>query len=243
MSNFSWDIRVRRAAAPFLVAVASLCVSACDDSESKYGATGIGSIELNDSVFAIHYYSSTMLVDRSFADGLKDSARVYFSGSGTLAYENEDGQTYDFSIYKLSSDVTTPFLSLDSVAQSSADTMRIASSHEGFYAQNIHITRDWRRNDFLDATGIYPGDNNGDGDFFGFVLDTASLGSDTVCVWLRLRRERTDTVQMITRHISTPVNCLRDTTRERIMVNLRRLDANGDTVVSNLVYSYVNWVE
>ncbi len=242
MSNYLRGLR-DFLAAPSVVAVVALCVSSCGDSESRYGASGIGSVELNDSVFAIHYYSNTMLVDRSFADGLADSARVYFSGSGTLAYENEAGQTYDFSIYNLSADITTPFLSLDSAAQTSADTMRIASSCEGFYAQNIHITRDWRRNDFLDATGIYPGDNNGEGDFFGFVLDTATLGTDTVRVWLRLRREKTDTVQMITRHISTPVNCLRDTARERIMVNLSRLDANGDTVVSNLVYSYINWVE
>ncbi len=226
-----------------MVAAVSLCVSACGDSESTYGATGIGSVELNDSVFAIHYYSNTMIIDRSFADGLTDSARVFFSGSGTLAYEKDGVKTYDFCINSLSADITTPFLSLDSAAQASADTMRIASSKEGFYAQNIHITRDWRRNDFLDATGIYPGDNNGKGDFFGFVLDSASLGTDTVRVWLRLRRERTDTVQMITRHISTPVNCLRDSTRERVMVNLRRLDANGDTVVSNLVYSYINWIE
>lgn len=45
---------------------------------------------------------------------------------------------------------------LDSAGMASDSLNKIAQSAEGFYAQNIHITRDWRRNDFFDATAIYP---------------------------------------------------------------------------------------
>ncbi len=227
-----------------LLPLSALLLSACADDTSKYSASGIGTVELNDSTFAIHYYSSTFVITDGTPHGdLRDSSRVYFYGSGILESETEDGSVYNFSINSISSDITQPIFMLDSAAQSSADTMRMYSSAEGFFAQNVHITRDWRRNDYLDATGIYPGSNDGEGDIFGFFADTTTLGADTVKMWLRLCRQNTDTLQMITRHISTPVNCLRDSTRERIVVNLKRIDAYGDTVNTNLVYSYVNWIE
>ena len=131
-----------------LTSVAALV--ACGDSNSKYNASGIGSVELNDSVFAIHYYSNTLIISNAaLRGGLRDSCRVYFSGSGELMTEGADGSVYDFTPSELSSDIRQPILLLDSVAQSSADTMRTASSREGFFAHNIHITRDWRRHVLL----------------------------------------------------------------------------------------------
>lgn len=224
-----------------LVAMAALMAS-CGDSESKFGVSGIGSIELNDSVFAIHYYSSTLLLDESVpTNGLKDSCRVYFAGSGTLVYEGEDGSVYNFTPSTISEDITTPLFLLDSVAQASADTMRTASSSEGFFANDIHITRDWRHNDYLDATGRYPGALDPSGDYFGFFADTTTIGTDTIKLWLRLCRAQTDSTLMVTKRISAPVGCLQDSTRERIVVNIRRIDSYGDTVSTDLVYSYVNW--
>ncbi len=224
-----------------LTSVAALV--ACGDSNSKYNASGIGSVELNDSVFAIHYYSNTLIISNAaLRGGLRDSCRVYFSGSGELMTEGADGSVYDFTPSELSSDIRQPILLLDSVAQSSADTMRTASSREGFFAHNIHITRDWRRNNILDATCYYPGVNGGADDFFGFFADTTTLGTDSVKVWLRLCRAKRDSAQMVVRRISAPINCLRDTTRERVIVNIRRIDAYGDTVSTDLVYSYVNWI-
>lgn len=227
-----------------IITFCSVLLAACGDSDSKYNASGIGSVELNDSVFAIHYYSNTLLLSDDIPRGsLRDSSRVYFTGSGELIAEGDGGAVYQFTPYELSDDVTSQLLLLDSVAQASADTMRMARSREGFFAQNVHITRDWRRNDFLDATGFYPGVNDGAGDCFAFFADSATIGTDTAEVWLRLCRAKRDSVQMVTRHISTPINCLRDSSRERIVVKISRIDAFGDTVVTNLVYSYVNWVD
>lgn len=228
----------------FAIATGASLIVSCGDSDSKFGVSGIGSVELNDSVFAIHYYKNTLrLSDAVSADGLRDSCRVFFSGTGSLVSEGEDGAVYDFTPSVISANITTPVFLLDSVAQASADTMRMAGSPEGFFAHDIHITRDWRRNDFLDATGTYPGALDASGDYFGFFADTSTIGTDTVRLWLRLCRARTDSALMVVRRISAPVNCLRDSARERIVVNISRIDAFGDTVSSDLVYSYVNWIE
>ncbi len=227
------------------IAISTCVTTGCHDSSSTYVASGIGSIELNDSVFAIHYYKSTLILPDYVSRGnLTDTSRAFFSGNGWLVNEDPDGaQVYDFTPSIVSADVTTPILMLDSAGMASDSLNKIAQSTEGFYAQNIHITRDWRRNDFFDATAIYPGDGDGSQDFFGLVGDTLSADADTMHLWLRLRRQNTDTVQMITKHISVPVNCLRDTAKERILIRLSRLNANGDTVVMDYVYSYVNFIE
>lgn len=226
-----------------LIACASLLVS-CGDSDSKFGVSGIGSVEMNDSVFAIHYYKNTLRLDGPVSSaGLRDSSRVYFTGSGVLVSEGEDGAVYDFTPTTISEDITTRLFLLDSVAQASADTMRTASSSEGFFAHDVHITRDWRRCDFLDATVTYPGSLDASGDYLGFFADTTTIGSDTIKLWLRLCRAQTDTARMVTRRVSTPVNCLQDSTRERVVVNIRRIDAYGDTVSTDLVYSYINWID
>lgn len=216
----------------------------CSDSESKYAASGIGTVELNDSVFAIHYYRNALIIDDpALSSGLRDSARVFFSGSGSFVDEVDEIKYYSFHLTSISKDITCPLLMMDSVAQASADTVRVAGSAEGFFGQNIHITRDWRRCDFIDATAMYPGADDDSGDFFGFTVDPSTVGTDTIRIWLRLSRASTDSVRMVTKYVSTPIGCLQDSTRERVMVNLSRIDAYGDTVVSNMVYSYVNWIE
>lgn len=226
------------------LAALALAVGSCGDDESTYGVSGIGSVELNDSVFAIHYYKNTLLLDESVSrSGLKDSCRVYFAGTGVLVSEDGEGAVYNFKPTTLSGDITTPLFMLDSVAQASADTMRTASSSEGFFGLDIHITRDWRHNDFLDATGTYPGALDSSGDYFGFFADTTTIGADTIKLWLRLCRAKTDSTLMVTKRISAPVACLQDSARERVIVNIKRIDAYGDTVSTDLVYSYINWIQ
>ncbi|MCI5778035.1 MAG: hypothetical protein MR215_10570 [Bacteroidales bacterium] len=227
------------------IVLAVVTLAACHESDSTYWASGIGSVELSDSVFTIHYYKTSLrLADDVSRDGLTDTSRVFFTGSGKLVFEDTDGnQVYDFRPTVMSSDIATPILMLDSAGMASDSLMRIASSAEGFYAQNLHITRDWRRNDYFDATAIYQGSGDGSDDFFSLVGDTLSADADTMHLWLRLARQKTDSARMITKHVSIPVNCLRDSTKERILLRLSRIDAFGDTVVSDYVYSYVNFIE
>lgn len=229
----------------FLILTAAAMLSACGDSDSSYWATGIGSVELNDSVFSIHYYKTELrLADGIPCDGLTDTSRVFFNGHGRLVAEDVEGnQVYDFQPSHLSADITSPLLMLDSAGMASDSLTKLASSPEGFYAQNLHITRDWRRNDFFDATAIYPGTGDGSQDFLSLVGDTLSADADTMHLWLRLRRQKTDSTLMVTKHVSVPVNCLRDSAKERILIRLSRIDAFGDTVVMDYVYSYVNFIE
>ncbi len=222
-----------------------LLLVACGDSHAPYTATGIGSVELNDSTLAIHYYKTTLrLPDNTPHASLTDTSRVYFSGSGTLFSEDPEGaQVYDFNLTTLSSDITTPIITLDSTTIASDSLQRCINSTEGFYAQNLHITRDWRRNDFFDATASYPGVGDGSSDFLALVATPDSTTPDTLQLWLRLLRHATDSSLMVTKHISVPVNCLRDTTRERIVLRLSRINSYSDTVVIDYVYSYVNFIE
>lgn len=229
------------------VALPAAALVACHDSDTSKGASGIGTVERNDSVLAIHYYRNTFNIKNAeLYPDLKDSMRVAFSGKGWLVDENDGAHTYDFELTRVSGDLRQPMLVVDSVARDSADVMAIARSTDCFYSQNLHITRDWRRDDYFDATAVYYGCDDGEGDYFGLVYDTTDVDSGGVQVfWLRLFRHSTDTAQVITRDISVPVNALRDSTKERILMRFKRFksDGSGDTVVTDYVYSYINWIE
>ncbi len=215
----------------------------CSDSDDSYGFTGIGTVELNDTVFSIHYYGSTLKIDRAYIGEMANGARAYFSGTGNEAYSDSNGMVYEFNAKTLIGDITQE-ISYADTAEVGTDTLtNYLDSGEGFYGQDIHITRDWKRNDFLDATAVYPGVGDGSDDYFGLVADTEATSDSLLCFWLRLKRAETDTVVMITRRISVPVNCLRDSTKERVNIQIRRIDAYGDTVTKQYVYSYINWLE
>lgn len=228
-----------------LVMMPIVTTVSCHDSNNGKNATGIGTVERNDSVLAIHFYKNTFVIsDADLYPMLHDSDRVSFSGSGVLIDELDENQVYDFNLTRVSEDLRQPLFVVDSVARDSAELMAIVNSADGFYSQNIHITRDWHHDDYFDATAVYYGADNGEGDYFGLIYDSAAVDTDAVQIfWLRLYRHNTDTMQVINKDISVPVNQLRDSTKERILMRIKRIDAYGDTVSTDYVYSYINWID
>lgn len=221
-------------------------VVSCSDKDSRSSFVGIGSVEKNDSVAAVHYYELTLKAnDVSQLGGVPDSARVYFVGRGAQAEGDETGLVFDVDFSSISEDLREPIAHMDSSVQVNDSLRESLRSGFGFYAFNIHITRDWRRNDFLDVSTTYCGTEGGLGDRLQVVCDTmGSAAPDSLIVlWLRLSRHSEDTTELVTRHISVPVNELRDSTKERVYLRLMRIDAYQDTVKTDYVYSYVNFVD
>ncbi len=223
----------------------TILLTACGkDSDGSSNFSGIGTVEKNDTAVAIHYYERTLTAtDSAQLSAVREGDRVYFICSAW----REDGDTtynrYVAYFNDISSDLRREIVFTDSTQTSAED---IANSHsaEGFYAQNVHITRDWQRNDFFEAMLTYPASDGHEDDFIALVRDTTmdkEEDFDGQVFWLRLSRHRTDSVYYINRHISVPINCLRDSTKERISMLVKRIDHYGDTVSTSFVYSYVNW--
>lgn len=215
---------------------------ACDDDDDSKGFSGVATVERSDTLLALHYYSATLLPnDPDKLDGLDDGDRVYFSGSARLNMVlDDDEERWDIDVKSVTGDITEPLVTLSSA---SAEQQQLFGSREGFREANIHITRDYQRNDWLNATAFYPTSEGGKGDLFALTRNEADDEGDEQVYWLRLRRARPDTAELVTRQISVPINCIRDPAAERIKILLKRYNQYGEIVESHMVYSYINFME
>ncbi|MBQ3635773.1 MAG: hypothetical protein II951_09185 [Bacteroidales bacterium] len=232
-----------------IIAVIAALAASCSDSDDRREFRGIGTVENNDTVKAIHYYQKTLYAtDASKVASIEEGARVEFVCRVTAREDEREKQEYDADFSYISGDIRKDIVLYNGGYADAADTgsMRISSS-EGFIAQNMHITRDWKRNDFFEVTATYVGADDYDTDFLGLVCDTTNDAPrvDTLdyVVWLRLSRTSAAAAhKYVNKSVSVPINCLRDSTKERIYIDLMRIDAWGDTARHHLVYSYVNWM-
>lgn len=221
---------------------ATLLAPGCHDDDDTKGFSDIATVERNDSVVALHLYRHTLIpTDPSKLDGLNDGERVAFKGKGRLTeIVSDDDQRWLIDLSEVSGDLTVPIV-FDSTAVGREQDL--FGSLEGYHETRPHITRDWRRNDWLNTSAFFPSHDDGREDLFALTRVTNDNVEGKSIFWLRLKRARTDTVQLIHRQISVPVNCLRDSAAERIEMRICRFNQYGDTVLTDYVYSYINFME
>ena len=221
---------------------AALHVS-CSDADTRTALRGIGTVERTDSSLAVHYYDYTLLPVNTDLPGLDDSARVEFYCKGVKV--SDTALVYEADFLELSGDLRTPILYNDSVTQASDSLTSLFFSEEKFNTFALHITRDWRRCDYLDVGALYVGSSQSN-DLFALVRDPsdgAEVPDSLMVFWLRLRRQLPDSTQYVSRQISVPINSIADTTKERVQILVKYLNQLGDTASRPMTYSYVNFID
>ena len=211
-----------------LIAIVMLAVS-CHEEPQPMTISGIGSIEVNDSATAIHYFEYTLLTDFD-TSVLPDSARAQFK----VALEDKtDETTYRAKVITLSDNLRRELINVDAnmTADSIFGTAPLTPS-------DIRMTRDFRRLDFFNITVYYTTRPDND-DFICLTYDPAEQTSDTIALWLRHYQAISDSCTHIEyRTISVAVNSLASDTMPRRYIDVRHIDTSLDTVTTRYVYSY-----
>ncbi len=221
----------------YILLFVTMAIVACSDTAPDTTCKGIGSVEMNDTLIAIHYYDNVYVISDEYRNNLCDSARVKFKiNIGKRIVDT--AYVYQAEVVELSGDIRRQIVFRAHNKQ--ADTALCVPT-------DMHITRDFRRLDFFNISTRYVTcDNNADE--VSLVLDSAEQEASTdslVVLWLRHSQVRTDSADRVEYNtISVPLNILipADTLRtERLYLKVKMFGSDGDTVVNNYVYSYMNY--
>ena len=222
-----------------LICIATMSFVRCSDDTIENAIKGIGSIEMNDTLIAIHYYDNTYIISNEYRTSLTDSARVQFKISATQRV-TDTAYIYKANVIELTSDIRTPIV---------RRTENLTTDTAICIPTDLHITRDFRHLDFFNISTRYTTcSNNDDKITLVFCADEQEASTDSLVVlWLRHSQSRSDTLTHIEYNtISVPLNELipsDSVQKERLYIKLKMLGDKNDTVVTNYVYSFVNIIE
>lgn len=213
-----------------VILVALLCW-ACQESVTPATYNGIGSIERNDTVAAIHYYDHTFLIE-DMPMSLVDSSRVIFRIEVT-GRANDTTETYNAKIIDISSDIRREIININSTAGLGQET--------GITISDLHLTRDFRRLDYFNITTIFETREDND-DKINLVLEQRDDSKKEATLWIKHWQKSTDSLNIIQKDImSVPMNgMINDETSERLLLHVKWIKAIGDTISEDFTYSYYN---
>ena len=219
-----------------LLAAIVLAVAACSDDKTDDTIKGIASVELNDTLVALHYYDNTYVLADEYRAGLTDSARVYFCINSTQRLA-DTASIFNANVRELSADLRTPIV---------YRTANLLSDTAICVPTDMHITRDFRHLDFFNISVHYATLPNNDDKTYLVQCSTEQEAStdSLVVLWLRHSQLRSDSTLYIEHNtISVPLNILippDSLQRERIYLKVKMLAEGGDTIVNDYIYSFVN---
>ncbi|MCQ2228718.1 MAG: hypothetical protein MJZ13_03100 [Bacteroidales bacterium] len=213
-----------------VILVALLCW-ACQESVTPATYNGIGSIERNDTVAAIHYYDHTFLIE-DMPMSLVDSSRVIFRIEVT-GRANDTTETYNAKIIDISSDIRREIININSTAG--------LGEESGVMVSDLHLTRDFRRLDYFNITTIFETREDND-DKINLVLEQRDDSKKEATLWIKHWQKSTDSLNIIQKDImSVPMNgMINDETSERLLLHVKWIKAIGDTISEDFTYSYYN---
>lgn len=213
-----------------VILVALLCW-ACQESVTPATYNGIGSIERNDTIAAIHYYDHTFLIE-DMPTTLADSSRVAFSIEVT-GKANDTTETYNAKIIDISSDIRREIININSTAG--------LGEESGVMVSDLHLTRDFRRLDYFNITTIFETREDND-DKINLVLEQRDDSKKEATLWIKHWQKSTDSLNIIKKDImSVPMNTMiKDETSERLLLHVKWIKAIGDTISEDFTYSYYN---
>ncbi|MCQ2227936.1 MAG: hypothetical protein MJZ01_08525 [Bacteroidales bacterium] len=224
-------MRIKIAISMMFAVLVSVGVS-CSKDEVPMAYQGIASVERTDTAILIHFYNNTFVVSLLESD-VEDSARVTFRIVAGRRL-SDTAEIFEGRVEELSEDIRTPIVH------------EVSTSNLPCVPTELHITRDFRRLDFFNVTAYYYTRQDNEDRLYMAFDPTQQVGrTDSVVVlWLKHVQNETDPKQYTGiqyQTISVPMNVLiPDSTSERLMIHLKRLNLDGDTVTDNFVYSYRN---
>lgn len=224
-----------------LVLVSALC-SCSDDGPSYPSYSGIASVEVNDTLWIFHFYSYSFCLPLSqLPEGIDNSSRVSFKVRPVEPIVNSDtAVVYRANLIDISPDLRSDILFL---SEGTGDSS-LASGSAVCVPTDMHITRDFRHNDFFNVTTFYYTTvDNGDQTALVFDPSEQIYPTDSVVVlWLRHSQLRSDSLTHVEYNtFSSPLNVLIPSPEsERIRIKVKRLGLENDTIVDDYVYSFRN---
>lgn len=225
-----------------LIYTASLlaAVAACEETTIDSSLLqGVGSIERTDTSVVLHYYDHAFILSDMDGSALEDSDRVEFKLRVNDNVSDTMLTTFYADIEEISEDITRPVVYGDNLSS-------LAAKERGavpFVSVDMHITRDWRRNDYFNFSTMYATCDDND-DYICLTYDRSEQESDNDSLhimWLRHYQKQSDSLLYLKHDvISVPLNYLQKDSVERTYLRIKYFDAYGDTVVTDWTYSYRN---
>lgn len=219
-----------------LLLLTALGLTSCSDDYTDNTIKGIASVELNDTLIALHYYDNTYILPDDYRASLTDSARVYFRLRTTQRI-SDTAYIFNADVQELTTDIRTSIIF--STANLLSDTARCVPT-------DMHITRDFRHLDFFNISVYYTTCPDNDDQVYLVQCSTEQEANadSLVVLWLRHSQLRSGTTQYVEHStISVPLNVLippDSLQRERVYLKVKMLSEDSDTIINNYVYSFVN---
>lgn len=221
----------------FTFIILSIIILACDNEEIKFDTyQGIGTIERTDTLLNIHYYNYEFRInDKEKYTQLSDNDRIIFECHTTQKI-NDTTLTYNADIISISDDITRNVV----FKENSQTPLSSKLFDTEFTPTDMHITRDWRRQDFFNITTLLTTKtDNTDSIMMIHYTNEQNTGNDTITLWLKHLQSNIDSCNIFkNKTISVPLNqFIRDTT-ERICLRIKYTTIESDTIIKNYTYSW-----
>lgn len=211
---------------------------ACSEKDNTQHCVGFGTVERTDSTCLLHYYELALDAEGLQSTNLEDDARVYFEAE---ILDNLDAvqRSYKAKLIKISEDIRQDIhgYGTDKAEATCYGTALCATG-------NIHITRDWKRNDYFNITTYYATQPDND-DHICLLYDAAEQHDaeadsiPTYVLWLRhYQKKAVANDQIEYKSISVPINSLRLPDDKYILIEVKQFGPKGDTLSTTYGYSY-----
>ena len=216
----------------FLTSLVALLCWACNESVSPATYNGIGSVEITDSLAAIHYYNRTFLF-KEFPSHIGDSSRVIFMAEAT-SRANDTTETFYAKVKRISPDIRRNIIF-------NMEATKSFGKEAGIMVRDLHLTRDFRRLDFFNITTSFATTQNNN-DKVRLVLEQRDIANKEATLWIKHWQSNSDTLNAIGHDtMSVPMNTLiSDENSERLLLHIKWIESSGDTITEDYTYSYFN---
>ncbi|MCR5696433.1 MAG: hypothetical protein K6G73_05580 [Marinilabiliaceae bacterium] len=215
--------------------IAFALLSACRENEKDITYSGIATVERTDSTFVLHFYELAIFFPNEHPDSLENGARVKFLCT-TTEQPDSAGIIHNANLNEISGDLTQRIVYYDSMKE-------IQPKYKGeaiLIPVDMHITRDYQRNDFFNITTYFTTTNDGNNDdYVCLAHDPSTQLADTTVLWLLHYQNSSDNCNVFTYNtISVPINELKKAGSEWIYIKVLRYGSANDTVATNYTYGY-----
>lgn len=215
--------------------IATTLLASCHDNNHDNTFSGIATVERTDSTFALHFYDFAFYFPDEHPDSLNDGARVKFKCT-TAEQLDTAGLKFNAHLDEMTGDLIENIVYY-------ATMKEIPPKYKGtaiLTPVDMHITRDYKRNDFFNITTYFTTTDDGQNDdYVCMAHDPNSQVADTTVLWLlHYQNSSKDCNVFAYNTISVPINELKRPGSEWIHIKVLRFGSANDTIATNYTYGY-----
>ena len=219
-----------------LTTIVAAALISCGNDSVGDSFSGIATVEKNDTTEALHFYDYAFYFpDEALPDSLENGDRVKFRCTANTQLDNL-GRSYSAHLDEISGNLTQKIIFYDSLPN-------VDEKYKGkaiLTPVDMHITRDYKRDDYFNITSFFTSKADGSNDdFVCLAYDKASQIADTTVLWLlHYQKSDEECYSYIYNTISVPLECLKKPDSEWINILVLRYGTAGDTISNLYTYGY-----